>query len=160
MLGYMLTTLAESNGLAWRVRTAGTHVAEGSAMSSRTWRALESIDDLGAHRYGAHRSHQLGAADVAWADVVLAVEADHVAYVRRHFPDAADRTVSLAQFVDEAPLDGPVRRRVSVVAAREPSADFDVVDPAGGDQAVYDECARWLWVLAQALSVVLAPEPG
>ncbi len=158
MLGYMLSTLAESNGLAWRVRTAGTHVVEGSAMSSRTQRALESIEELGAHRYGAHRSHQLDAADTSWADVILAAEAGHVAFVRRCFPDAAPRTVSLAQLAHEAPLDVPARQGVAMVASREPSAAFDVPDPAGGDQAVYDACARQLWTLAQALSVVLAPE--
>jgi len=47
MLGYMLTTLAYTNEVDWKLRSAGTHVIEGSAMSSRTRDALWSIDELG-----------------------------------------------------------------------------------------------------------------
>ena len=36
MLGYMLSTLADDSGVEWQIRTAGTHVTEGSAMSVRT----------------------------------------------------------------------------------------------------------------------------
>ena len=50
MLGYMLTTLAESTGQDWNVRTAGTHVAEGSAMSGRTREALKKVEELGDQR--------------------------------------------------------------------------------------------------------------
>ena len=49
MLGYMLTTLAYTNEADWKLRSAGTHVIEGSAMSSRTRDALWSIDELGDH---------------------------------------------------------------------------------------------------------------
>jgi len=43
---------------------------------------LESIS------YGRHRSHQLTDADLVGADLVMAMEADHVRYVRRHHPQA------------------------------------------------------------------------
>src|ERR1039458_8278867 len=78
MLGYMLTTIAHSSGEAWHVRTAGTHVTEGSAMSARTRDALVKIEELGDHRYGAHRSHQLSEADAEWADVIICAELDNV----------------------------------------------------------------------------------
>ena len=74
MLGYMLSTIAEATGEEWNIRTAGTHVTEGSAMSSRTRDALMKIEELGEHRYGAHRSHQLDDADTEWAQVILAAE--------------------------------------------------------------------------------------
>ena len=99
MLGYMLTTLAEESGTDWSIRTAGTHVAEGSAMSSRTRDALRRISELGDHRYGAHRGHQLTRDDVEWSDVILASEALHVLFVRLHYPDAASKSVL---FVPEA----------------------------------------------------------
>ena len=152
MLGYMLTTLAESNGDAWDVRTAGTHVTEGSAMSGRTRDALRTIDELGDHRYGAHRSHQFAAADGEWADVILAAESDNVNYVRANFASFADKTVQLARFVRIASGERGFQTRLREVSRREPSKEFDVADPAGGDQATYDACARQLWDLARAFA--------
>jgi protein-tyrosine-phosphatase len=149
MLGYMLTTLAEANGTGWSVRTAGTHVGEGSAMSSRTRDALLRIPELGDHSYGAHRGHQLTRDDIEWADVVLASEALHVAFVRLHYPEAASKTVLFAQFLRDAPLDEPLVDQVLFASARPPDSAFDVEDPAGQDQRAYDECAVKLWEMAQ-----------
>jgi protein-tyrosine-phosphatase len=153
MLGYMLTTLSESSGEEWEVRTAGTHVTEGSAMSSRTRDALVKIEDLGEHRYGAHRSHQLTSDDASWANVILASEADHVHFVRRAFPDDSWKAVQITQFAQFAPGEGSIVEQLRVIAVLEPDPAFDVGDPAGGDQAVYDYCARELWELAQAFSL-------
>jgi protein-tyrosine-phosphatase len=158
MLGYMLTDIAEVNGLNWHIRTAGTHVVEGSAMSSRTRDALLRVDSLGEHHYGTHRSRQLTLVDVSWADAVLASEANHVRYVRTHFGDAA-KSVSLGQFLREAPLDVGFDEQVQFVASLEPLDYFDVADPAGKDQAAYDECATLLWEMAQTFAALVADEP-
>src|SRR5664280_1776178 len=114
MLGYMLETLKESSGANWLVRSAGTHVVEGLAMSGRTRDALQRLDELGAHHYNAHRSHQLNAEEVAWADVILASEADHVRYVRSNFPEHAGKAVQLYQFVRHAPLDAPFDEQLAL----------------------------------------------
>ena len=156
MLGYMLTTLAEHSGEDWRVRSAGTHVVEGSAMSARTRDALLGLGELGEHHYNAHRSHQLDQEDVNWADVILASEALHVAYVRATFPEAAGKTVQLGQFVRHAPLDESWAHQLWVVSTLEPLADYDVADPAGGDQARYHHCCRELWELAQVFATLVA----
>ncbi len=156
MLGFMLVTLAEANGENWTVRTAGTHVIEDSAMSGRTRDALERLDELQGHHFNAHRSHQLTDADVAWADLILASEADQVNFVRDHFPGGAERVVQLHQFVRRAPLECSLDVQLATVVAIGPSKLFDVVDPAGGDQAAYDECARQLWQLAQVFATVVA----
>jgi protein-tyrosine-phosphatase len=158
MLGYMLTTIAESTRAEWHVRTAGTHVTEGSGMSARTRDALLTIEELGDHRYGAHRSHQLNQADTEWADVILAAEADNVKFVRANFATNADKAVQLAQFVRFAPLDGDVDAQLRAASAHEPSPDFDVKDPAGADQLTYDACARQLWDLAQAFALLVGAE--
>ena len=154
MLGYMLATLAESSGEQWEIRTAGTHVVEGSAMSSRTRDALVKIEGLGEHRYGAHRSHQLTNDDATWSDVIIASEANHVNFVRRAFPDDSWKAVQLAQLIRLAPRRGSVNEQLRVTSALEPDPVFDIGDPAGGDQAVYDYCARELWSLARALTVL------
>ena len=156
MLGYMLTTLAQREGLDWHLRGAGTHVAEGSGVSGRTRDALVALGELGEQRYGLHRSHQLRLDDVEWADVLLCAEADHVHYVRRHFSVAADKTVQLAQFVARAPVGAARRQQLALVASLEPDSRLDVTDPAGGDQAVYDACAHQLWSLAGEFAALRA----
>ncbi|HEV3268830.1 MAG TPA: hypothetical protein VGZ68_10555 [Acidimicrobiales bacterium] len=158
MLGYMFESLAEAGGFDWTVRSAGTHVVEGSAMSSRTRDALLGLSDMGEHHYSGHRSHQLTADDVAWADAILTSEAGHVNFVRMNFPEAASKTVQLHQFVREAPLDVNFDDQLRVVASRQPQSIFDVDDPAGGDQATYNACATRLWELAQAFSTLVGDD--
>ena len=155
MLGYMLTTLAEANGADWSIRTAGTHVVEGSAMSSRTRDALVKLDDLGAHHFSGHRSHELTEDDVRWCDVILASEAAHVVFVRSRYPQSRLKTVSLGQFLRDAPLDDSFVDQVTIVALLEPDAAFDVEDPAGRDQAAYNACASRLWEMAQAFATLV-----
>jgi protein-tyrosine-phosphatase len=156
MLGYMLTTLAETSGTDWSVRSAGTHVAEGSAMSSRTRDALLRIPELGGHRYGTHRGHQLTGDDVEWSDVILASEALHVRFVRLHYPDAASKTVLFGQFLRGAPLDEPLLDQVSYMSSGVPDSAFDVADPAGQDQSAYDRCAATLWEMAQVFLTLVS----
>lgn len=155
MLGFMLEALSESAGVSWQVRSAGTHVVEGLAISGRTRDALRGVDELRDHDVGAHRSHQLDDTDVAWADVILASESDHVRFVRVNHRDHAHKVVQLRRFVRSAPLDESFAEQLAAVAAMEPTVEFDVVDPAGGDQSDYDECADQLWVLAQAFFVIV-----
>jgi protein-tyrosine-phosphatase len=158
MLGYMLTTLAEANGADWSIRTAGTHVTEGSAMSSRTRDALMKLHDLGNHHYNAHRSHQLADDDVQWCDVILASEAANVEFVRTRHGDGASRSVVFQQFLREAPLDTDFDEQVRYVASLDPLAYFDVADPAGKDQRAYDECAASLWEMAQVFATLETEE--
>ena len=155
MLGFMLTTIAEASGSEWHIRTAGTHVTEGSAMSGRTRDALMKIEELGAHRYGAHRSHQLTEVDCEWADVILAAEADNVRFVRTVFASQSHKAVQLAQFDRYATSSGAFDEQLGEVLTHEPSVEFDIADPAGGDQATYDACARQLWNLAQTFALIV-----
>jgi protein-tyrosine-phosphatase len=158
MLGYMLTTLAEANGADWSIRTAGTHVIEGSAMSSRTRDALLKLDDLGEHHFSGHRSRQLTDDDVRWCDVILASEAANVHFVRTHHGDGASKAVVFRQFLREAPLDTEFDEQVRYVSSLEPLAYFDVDDPAGKDQAAYDMCAAKLWEMAQVFATLETEE--
>ena len=68
MHGFMLETLAETQGWEWEVRTAGTFAIENQAMSSRTLTALQGIEELGDYEFTLHRSRQITDDDVAWAD--------------------------------------------------------------------------------------------
>ena len=153
MLGHMLSALGEADGLEWRVRTAGTRAVDRLVRSDLIGHALGSLDELGVD-YAGHQGHQLSSDDAAWADVILAAEANHVLFVRDHHPGAAARTVQLGLFARYAPLDAPFGEQLAETASREPDPDVDVADPLGGDQSVYDACAHELWELAQVFTLL------
>ena len=60
------------------------------------------------------------ATTVEWSDVILAMEASHVTFVRTRFPDARAKTVVLGQFLREAPLDATLLDQVGFVASLDP----------------------------------------
>jgi protein-tyrosine-phosphatase len=154
MAGFMLERLAATRGADLAVATAGTHSVDGQPMSGRTRNALVSVDGLGEFPASRHRSRQMREVDVAHADVVLAMESDHVRYVRRHHPGAADRTVTLRRLVvDLAPPPPGLTERVAALGLGELPLDptEDVLDPAGGDDDTYVRCAAELWELCTVL---------
>jgi len=136
------------------VVTAGTHVIEGQPMSRRTRAALESVG------YGAdgHRSHQITDRDIDDAVLVLAMAAEHVAYIRRKHPEAAHRTASIKRLArDLPPGPAPLADRLADLRLAEVELGpwEDVEDPAGGDDAVYVSCAQELAVLCSRLVPLL-----
>ncbi|MDA8070737.1 MAG: hypothetical protein M0Z82_03860 [Actinomycetota bacterium] len=133
-----------------RVVTAGTHVVEGQPMSVRTRRAMEHVGLV----VPDHRSHQLTEADVAGADVVVAMAAEHVQYLRHRHPAAAGRTATvwwLARQLPGGPAPLVERLRCMDLAAVEPERQGDVADPAGAEDAAYIACARALVEAVRAL---------
>ena len=158
MAGTMLAQLAEHEGLDLRVRTAGTHVIEGQSASTRVRSAVAAVGELDVIALRSHRSHQITEEDCSAADLIVAMEADHVAYVRRVHPEAANRTATLRRLVSELSLlheDPRSRIHAAALAAVDLSEDLDVSDPLGGDQLAYNRCAEEIWELSQALLVLL-----
>jgi protein-tyrosine-phosphatase len=138
-----------------RVTTAGTLVIEGQPMSMRTRRALSS---LGMSADG-HRSRQLRDADLVDVDVIVAFAAEHVHYVRRTHPEAAARTATLKRLVRSLPAtEGTLTERVASLdlAGVTLEAWEDVIDPAAGDQFVFNECAEEIRDLLGRLAVEVA----
>lgn len=155
MAGSILACLGEGLGIPLRVATAGTHAVEGQPMSVRTRAALHALPALDGARTDGHRSRQLDQASLDRADLVAAMEADHVRYVRRRHPGASARTATLRRLCrDLPPAPPPLARRLAGLdlAGVVLGPDEDVADPAGGDQATYDACAAELWELCQALA--------
>ena len=150
----MAGTLLAAHGVPVRLTTAGTHVVEHQPISRRTRDALTGI----GMEAPDHRSRQLTEADIASADLVIALAAEHVQFVRRRHPAAAARTATLCFLADRLPA-GPeaLRDRVAELdlAAVDPNDQGDVADPAGGDDAEYSRCAAELAVLTSALAVKL-----
>ena len=157
-LGAMLGKLADEQGFAWEIRTAGTHAVEGMAISGRTRDALTRIEEFADTQITRHRSHQVMPEDAEWADLILCFEVNHVNFVRREMPGASDKAVLLRQLVRDLPLDGPDGERLAAVARCQPEIECETADPAGGDQSVYDLTAEEVWELAQALVTILGED--
>lgn len=150
----MLEWLADAEGIPLRLATAGTHAVEGQPAGARTQAALALVGSLEGVSVGRHRSHQLVDEDVERADLVVAMEAGHVRYVRRHHPQAAGRTATLRHLCRSLePGPTPLAARVAALElATAPLQDADdVVDPAGGDAALYRACADDLWACCTEL---------
>lgn len=119
----------------WSIDSAGTFAIPGLPSSVRTLAALESA---GVSAPG-HRSVTLRAEHLTDVDLVIGFELDHVRYIRRRHPEAADRTATLRRLVahDADPWHLPAD------LATEPLEPWMTTeDPAGGDIEVFTDCAR------------------
>lgn len=146
----MAGAMLEAAGAPVRVTTAGTHVVEHQPMSVRTRDALNAVGLDASH----HRSRQLTDADIGAADLVVAMAAEHVLFVRRRHPVGATRTATIAWLAEHLPPGpAPLAERVAALRLAEvdPSAQGDVEDPAGGDDPDYAACARQLSELTARL---------
>jgi protein-tyrosine phosphatase len=155
MAAFMLEYWGAEAGVALEVVSAGTHVVEGQPMGMRTRAALASIPALADLKVSGHRSKQLSPEHLARADLVVAMEADHVRFVRRHHPEAAQRCATLRRLDLELDHgDEPLRARVASLGLADLPLDptEDVADPAGGDVEVYVACANELWLLTEQLT--------
>ncbi len=135
---------------AIRVETAGTHVVEGQPMSRRTRDALAVV----GFAADGHRSHQLTDRDVAQADLIVAMAGEHVAFIRRRYPEAAAKTASIKRLVrDLPPGPPPLAGRVRALDLADVPVEpwEDVEDPAGGEDDAYVSCAKELADLCAAL---------
>jgi protein-tyrosine-phosphatase len=154
----LLDGSTDERGVAIELRTAGTHATDGQPTSARTRRALEAMHG-DAPTLVAHRSRALTEADLEWADLVIAMEASQVRFVRRRHPEAAGRAATIAVLAHGLPADDRVlatRIAVMGLAALEDGGASDVIDPAGGDDATYAATVDELAELCGRLRVRLA----
>jgi protein-tyrosine-phosphatase len=147
----MAGAMLEATGARVHLITAGTHVLEHQPMGIRTRAALVAV----GIEPPAHRSHQLTEHDVERADLVVAMAAEHVRYVRRRHPSGTGRTATIHHLVDSLG-DGPtsLAERVAALGLEhaDPVSQGDVADPAGGAEEDYVRCARELMALVDVLA--------
>lgn len=149
----LLVGSVDERGEPIEVRSAGTHAAEGQPASMRTASSLA----LAAGRdvaLGGHRAHLVGAEDLEWADLVVAMEASQVRWIRRVHPEAGAKTASIATLAEDLPRGAvPLAERVAEMglSSLEPPDRGDVVDPAGGDESVYRATMATLVALCEQL---------
>lgn len=139
------------------IHSVGTLVLPGHPMSVRTRRALERHEI----RDPWHRSHQLSERDIDRADLILAMEPDHISWMRRNHPSGLAITGLLKKVVrDLPPLAAPVSIASQVASLslehHDPEPWEEVVDPASGDQPDFDRCSDELMELVIGLHAILA----
>lgn len=151
----MATVISRSRTDAIRVSGAGTHVIEGHPMSSRTRAALARLGLADP----THRSTQLADRHLD-ADLLVTMEPAHVAYIRRHHPDAAPRAATLRRLVRDLPAtSGLLAERIASLGLErvELEAWEEVVDPGSGEQPAFDACIDELDRLVDELLAALHP---
>ena len=159
MAGFMLEHLRDGRpGDPLHIVTAGTHTIDGQPMGMRTRAALSRLPELADADFRRHRSRQVHGVDLVHAELVVVMEADHVRFVRRQFPDAAAKTATIRHVCrDLAPAPPGLGERVAALglAEVEVSDDEDVLDPAGHEADVYAACVDELWGLCRTLVTLL-----
>lgn len=133
------------------VLSGGTHVLGGQPMSVRTRTALE--------RHGLrdpwHRSRQLSAADVERSVLIVAMEPDHLCWMRRIHPSGAAKAGSLkrvARDLKPGSVDDLALRVAELdLGAVELGAWEEVVDPGAGQQDDYNAASDELAALVDRL---------
>jgi protein-tyrosine-phosphatase len=159
MAGFMLEHLRDGRpGEPLHIVTAGTHTIDGQPMGMRTRAALLRLPELADTDFRRHRSRQVHGIDLVHADLVVVMEADHVRFVRRQFPDAAPKTATIRRVCRDLPPSPPgLTERLAALDLKEAevSDSEDVLDPAGHDADVYAACVDELWGLCRTLVTLL-----
>jgi len=159
MAGFMLEHLRDGKvGEPLHIVTAGTHTIDGQPMGVRTRTALSRLPELAGADYRRHRSRQVHGVDFVHAELVVVMEADHVRFVRRRFPDAAHKTATIRRLCEVLrPSPPALAERVAKLRLDEMelSDSEDVMDPAGHEADVYAACVDELWRLCQSLITLL-----
>jgi len=155
MAGFMFDALGDGRpGEPLHVVTAGTHTIDGQPMGLRTRTALSRLPELAGADFRRHRSRQVQGVDLVHAELVVVMEADHVRFVRRQFPDAAAKTATIRHLCQHlSPAPPVLGERVSALDLQsvELNDDEDVLDPAGQEADVYAACVDELWGLCRRL---------
>lgn len=156
----LLRKWAAQKGITVAVRSAGVSTMDGLPVSSN---ALATLRKRDIEHTGSSRS--ITAEAVGWADLILTMTAGHKRELLHWHPGAVDKTFTLKEFAcqdervlaDIRELEGlytelqmkgalgqqltsEERQRLLELERRIPS--FDISDPFGGPQSLYDNCSN------------------
>lgn len=154
-----LKGLAHEKGLILAVRSAGISTIDGLPVSEHSQVAL-------SRRGIRHQSSSVSVNEevLQWADLILTMTVGHKREVMRRYPEVMDKLYTLKEF---AYIDDDIQARIKELEtlytdiqmaqalgqpideeklrrARELEKDipnFDIADPFGGSQSIYDACA-------------------
>ena len=148
----MATVMLRSLCPEHHIRGAGTFSISGLPMRQRTRVALASFNLSDPN----HRSHQLDDADCEWADLIMIFEKEHRDYIERHHPDSMAIVGSLPRLARELDnSDQSLSLRIAKLNLDKSAFDpwEEITDPAGGDQEIFDLCAKEISALLNQLAL-------
>ncbi|MFM8529700.1 MAG: hypothetical protein ACKOD2_08515 [Ilumatobacteraceae bacterium] len=121
------------------IETAGTFSVDGQPISWRTREALRQVGLEARHQ----RSKQITPLHVEAADLVVALAPEHVEWMRRTHPEAADRTATLKRLVRDLGTEGSLVERVRSLQLQRVTIEpwEEVIDPGGGELEDFTSCA-------------------
>ena len=72
------------------------------------------------------------------------MEPSHIEWIRKNFPEVAQRTATLPRLVRDLTEEGSLTERIMKLDLAEVNIESweEVVDPASGDQEEFDKCAN------------------
>ncbi|MBH5320547.1 low molecular weight protein arginine phosphatase [Paenibacillus sp. GSMTC-2017] len=155
----MLRHSAAKRGITVAVRSAGVSTIDGLPISDK---ALTTLRRREIGHAGSSRA--ITAEAVNWADIILTMTSGHKRNLLHFHPEAVDKTFTLREYAcqdeqviaDISELEGlytemqmkqalggqlssEERHRLLELEKRIPS--FDIADPFGGTQSLYDSCS-------------------
>jgi len=148
----MAATMMKAKSPEHAIRGAGTLSIPGLPMSQRTRSALAGMGLSDPD----HRSRQLEKEDCEWADLIIVFEKEHIEYFKRHHVESLQKTGSLPRLAKELePGDKNVSERIVELCLDKSifSSWEEVLDPAGGDQEIFNSCAEEISVYISQLAL-------
>lgn len=155
----MLRNMAQQRGLSISVRSVGVSTMDGMPTSAE---ALTALQKRGITHQGT--SERMTKDAVGWATLILTMTARHKQSLLQLYPEAVDYTFTLKEYVYQeedwmanvtelehlysemqiqqalgGQLTDEQRQRLLHLESSLPS--FDIADPFGGTQAIYEACA-------------------
>ena len=134
------------------ITTAGTLTVDGCPISIRTRAAFGAVAlDVPSHKSKqAHQSH------LDAADLVVALDPEHVKWVRRAFPQSAYKTGTLRRLARDL-QGGPITDEINRMRLADVTLEAweEVVDPGGMEADAYVTCAHDVVALIDTLAVAL-----
>ncbi|MVP01487.1 low molecular weight protein arginine phosphatase [Paenibacillus lutrae] len=155
----MLKQLAGQENLDIHIRSAGVYASDGTPISQQSSSVLR---EKGCE--ASITSRLLRIQEVQWADLILTMTNDHKRGVVGRFPEAAGKTFSLKEYVEDDPsvlaavqeheqliaefqvkvaLSEPVTQeeKNTLLLLEKQLPDYDISDPYGGSLSVYRRTA-------------------
>jgi len=109
MAEYLMKKFLEDEGIEGvDVASAGTAAWTGGTAS---YEVVELLREFGLDA-SAHRSRMIDKEIVEWADIILAMEKGHVAFIKEQFPSSEDKVRLLKKFAMDVKgeIDDPIGR--------------------------------------------------
>ncbi|MFJ7648922.1 low molecular weight protein arginine phosphatase [Lysinibacillus sp. NPDC097279] len=114
-----------------QVRSAGIYAMPNAEMSAHAQQVLNEANM--AHQ---HAATQLSMAEIEWADLILTMTTAHRDTIIANYPNKEEKVFTLKEYVYEGSLE-------------------NVVDPYGGNKAIYEETFTELEKLVEQLVKIL-----